>query len=256
MPPKFKAPEGVSDKGPLEEKEADLLRAAYATIAQQATEDNTKLLALEKSVTDGELLSPEAAIKVAIDAGTVFPKERYVGLQNKVQELTDSAVANKTKVDEAEQQLRAITTEKASLTDTIENLNNTIKEKDTSIAGVTAEAARSKLVINKFPHLASFEADGLLPTVEDPAALEAALAKFAERVGAIETQAKEKYGAGGTGKTPGGAGDLKPPGSAKASDLLLKEANDLMSKGQVTEYEIKYEEYQKALTAEVQPADA
>jgi hypothetical protein len=103
--------------------------------------------------------------------------------------------------------------------------------------------------MGKFPQLAAFEAEGLLPetgTEDDPAKMEEIFGKFAGKLTSIQQQAgksaKEEFASGGVGKAAGsGGGDADVKGASAAA--ALKAANDAVLKGDAKGYKENYDKY-------------
>jgi hypothetical protein len=105
------------------------------------------------------------------------------------------------------------------------------------------------VIFAKFPHLARFEADGLLP-IAAPEKLEEVLTLFSSKLEEIGINATKDFVKGGKGDTPPGGKDEEKTSNAQS---LLKLANEALASGDTATYNKNYDAYVSALQKATKP---
>jgi chromosome segregation ATPase len=160
------------------------------------------------------------------DKDIAAAEKRRIGLQQTYQTEQDAHKATKTALEQVNEQLKALTSEKGSLSEKFSKLETEFSEQGIEMETLKRQNSRAKLIFGKFPELASFEADGLLPEAEENK-LEEVFGKFREKLGAIKEQGKEEFGKGGTPTKPSPTAAAQPEGRAS----LLKQLAEATQKG-------------------------
>lgn len=187
-----------------------LYEAAQAELANKTTEWNTRLSGLNKTLT-----AEKDAHKVTKDQALAF--------QTQIQDLTGNIDALKSEKETLGTQKSAIETAKAELEATL---------------------ARKTLIMEKFPALASFEAQGLLPQVPAEQA-EEVFGKFHQNIQDLRKSQVADQNSGGVPPTPS-----KKEQTKSSSADLLREASKLALDGKATEYDAMMDKYWAAVDAE------
>lgn len=217
-------------------------------VQQQLREITEKYEKLQGQITNGKLVEPTAFLKARIDAGEVFPKERYAGLQQTLQQAQDKA----TKATEDLAKVQGEFAEQKALFSNLEEraktLETTVSEKEKELGTLRPKLKRTSVIMEKFPNLASFEAKSLLPPVEDESKLEEVFGAFAEQLAANGQKAKESFAAGGGSATPGSTTTTTPPAADSAKEHFSKAIAALDSGDRAT-YDAEYDAYLKASAA-------
>ena len=218
-------------------------------LQQRVTTLTAELTGLKQKVSDGLLVEPSIALQKAIEAGEVFPKERFVGLQNKVTSIQEE---HKSVLDELNGKLAAVQNKASTLeinfgtaSNELEALKAETTAKEKTIEDLTTKTSRTELILKEFPHLASFEAEGLLPQGVGEE-LQEKLGKFSTSLETLKGKAAEDFGKGGSPKEPAPKEDGKVP----ASETLKAEMFNAALRGDTPTYNEKYEAYLQAAEAE------
>ena len=212
--------------------------AVLEQVRQQAEEYKKKYETLQTQVTEGKLVDPASFVEAKIKAGELFPKERFVGLQQTYQATQQTLSELQGKVANYEKQ---VTTLEKDLT-----LKSTdADEKDVELETLRRSQVRAKLIFGKFPELAGFEADGLLPEAEE-GELEKIFTAFSSKLGSVEKEAAAKFGAGGTPPTP----PRVEKSVTQTAKTHLALANDALAKSDFTTYNLEYDKYLETLNTQ------
>jgi chromosome segregation ATPase len=212
--------------------------AALEQVRQQVEEYKNKYEALQSKVTDGKLVDPTAFLEKKVKDGEVFPKDRFVGLQQTFQTAQQTLTELQSKVTGYETKI-------SKLEETLGTKGTELGAKDVELGTLRRDQARAKLIFSKFPELASFEADGLLPQAEE-SEMEAIFTAFSSKLGAVKNDAAAAFAGGGTGPTPPKREEAK----AQTAKTHLGLANDALAKGDFTTYNQEYDKYLEALNAQ------
>lgn len=190
-----------------------------------------------------ELQTQLAELSAKIANGEYVPKQTYVGLQQTHEKQVlahkadkDALVAAQTKAQEMEAALRTLQTQ-------YEGDRNKLTATESEKATLQQNLERTKLIMAKFPHLASFEADGLLPQAP-VTELESILSIFSSKLGANAQAAKETHIAGAT-QPPAGPNQAEP-----TAKQLLDQANQFAREGKFVEYNKAMDGYLAAVNKE------
>ena len=208
-------------------------------LQQQLKETEKKYNVLQAKVTDGKLVDPEKLIESKVSAGELFPADRYKGLQTKFQET-------QTKLQELETNAEKWQGDLSKLEETVKTKETLLSEKEGKLTELEKSQKRAMLIFTKFPELASFEADGLLPVASDEK-LEETLAAFSGKISSLKETAGKEFAAGGASPSPKSAKDQMPPTGKQTANAYLKLANEAMGKGDFGEYNKQYDLYIDAL---------
>ena len=226
---------GASDKEPTVEQ-----------LQQQVAEkENTikELTAIKTKVEKGELVSPTEVLDKAVENGEYFKKDRYVGLQNKLQKEQEAKEKLQEDLGLLKNQVLELSTEKDGLSASVTEFETTVTGKDEQISKLEKDKKRASLIFAEFPELAAFEADGLLPDAEDETILTEKFTAFSKKLNLMEEAGAKKFAAGGGSITPG---KKTEPASGNA-DAFLKLANDAALSGNTQAYNENFEKYLAAL---------
>ena len=130
-----------------------------------------------------------------INSGEFFTKAVYTGLQRVHETEINAHKATKGELLATQSQLKSMTDQIASL----ETGSKSVLEEKTSLSAQLESAQRKlkrdQLVMGKFPNLAQWEADGLLPDLPEDK-LETALKAISEKLVATNMQARQTTIAG------------------------------------------------------------
>ena len=162
-------------------------------------EAKSELIALKASVADGSIY--EEYVNQKIEAGELYPKERFTGLSKKVTDLTTANQAANEKaalVDTYKAQLDTRNSEYSSLLELSTTNESAFKEATEKAAALENQVLRSKLIMSEFPDLSRLEADNALPAGND----EEELRKKFTSIQATIKQAADNIVAGTTVKKP------------------------------------------------------
>ena len=212
--------------------------AVLEQVRQQAEDYKRKYEVLQTQVTEGKLVDPAIFVEAKIKAGDLFPKERFVGLQQTYQSTQQTLSELQGKVSTFEKQVTTL--EKDLTTKSTEN-----DEKDVELETLRRGQTRAKLIFSKFPELAGFEADGLLPEAEETE-LETIFSAFSSKLGTVEKNAAAKFSAGGTPPTP----PRKEQSATQTAKTHLALANEALAKSDFTTYNLEYDKYLETLNAQ------
>jgi vacuolar-type H+-ATPase subunit I/STV1 len=173
--------------------------------------------------------------------------ERYIGLQQTLQKAKDEGKILSESLTSTQTELQALKLEKETLQGKVTETETLFSEKDMKIDELTRKTHRSDLIFKDYPELAPFEAEGLLPEVEDDAKLPEVFGKFKEKLGTLQAKAKTEHVAGGTPPPPDGK-PKNEPGSDNLK-ILLDEVNKAALSGKPKEYKEAYGKYMAAKEA-------
>lgn len=240
----FYAPDDTSGGGSGSEPTIEQLKQQVSALQKELDGYKTKVDA-------GDLVSPKDYLKKQIDAGEVFTKERFVGMQQKFQDEQNARKADKLTFDEQLTKLQTdydtLTATHQSLTSEAETLRAGTGQKDEEIAKLTKRTTRFDTIFKIAPQLGADEVDGLLPDGEGEE-FENKLKLIAERRNLLREEGAREFGSGGGGRQPAGNGAQT---EAKKSQVLSNKLTELAVKGDPdNEYDSVYGDYMKALDEE------
>lgn len=158
-------------------------------------------------------------------------RERYTGLNRKYQEdkttadkqaqkLNDDLTAAQTKMQELENTLNGKSTSETEAREQLNKISGEVTNLQKEIDSLTKGKERTDLIMEKFPDLVAFEAQGLIPDPKEGQELADVLESFQ---GAMLTAAGSKLKEifeGATPPAPGGEAD--PLASLSDDDLYVK----------------------------------
>lgn len=138
-----------------------------------------------------------------------------------------------------------------SLKAEIQNLTNAMGQKDGTLTTlhdriaelepVRIKAMRLDVILSDFPHLASFEKDGLLPAGDTPEALREALTKFSDRLAVLSKANEANFASGG--KPENVPAPEQKKSSADLAKELLNAAIQAQRSGNMSDYELNYTKF-------------
>lgn len=164
-------------------------------------------------------------------------QRRHGGLQTTFQSEQKARQELQRNFDLISGDLVSQTTQYNTLLSDKETLATTLKEKESVLNEITNDLKRKNLIMEKFPVLAPFEAQGLLPKAETDK-LEEVLSLFSQSLSMVEESARKNYMAGAVPPAP-------PPKSetSRTAEIVLKEAQSAAIQGDQPAYQKLYTEY-------------
>jgi len=198
---------------------------------QQAAVIQSQYDQLQVQIKEGKLVDPDVFLKKKIDAGDIYTKERFTGLQQTFQGVQDVLKG-------LEPELAQIKEKSSKLEETLTAKEAEEKKKDAELEELKRSKQRSQTIFKKFPLLAPFEAEGLLPEVTADK-LEEVLGAFQLKLEAVQKDASSRFIDGGSSSTPQRKDDKKDQ-SAKAH---LTTANEALRTGDMKTYNAEYDLY-------------
>ena len=172
-------------------------------------------------------------------------QERFAGLQRAFNAERDAKTA-------LQSQLNAVQAHTSELEKALEDSGKTtttlttdLQTEKERIAALDQKVKRQELIMSKFPHLASFEGEGLLPPapVEE---LEAVLNKFVGKLADEQTQKNLMYQQGAVPNPPAPQKGTEEGGDAP--NVLLQKAITAQIKGDRATYESLMKEYYRKVS--------
>ena len=168
-------------------------------------------------------------------------EKRRAGLQQTYQTEQDAHKTTKTELEQLKSGFATLTSEKDDLQTNFSKLETEKSEYEIELETLRRKEKRAGLIFKKYPELAPFEADGLLPEAEEEK-LDETFGLFLEKLGVVKEKGKEEFGKGGTGTPP----PAKIPES-EGPKALLQQAYASVSKGDLKGYNESYDKYLKAV---------
>ena len=167
----------------------------------------------QEDKTDYKTLYEQAQTKIE-ELSDVTKHKAYTQLQKDLQKKDELLVATKTQLEEMTKVFDPLKSEHEKLTTEHKTLKETLEELEVAKDELTAKTQRATVIMSKYPELATFEAEGLLPETgpdDDPAKLEEIFGKFAGKLNGVQKQAaegaKKDFLAGGVTKGAGSGGE-------------------------------------------------
>jgi len=223
---------------------------ALAQVQQQLTEIKEKYNGLQTQVEKGQLVKPEEFLKTKVEAGEIFPKERFTGLQQSFQAEQDAHLATKKSLVELQGSYTEQGTKLQTFETQVTTLTGQVQEKDTKVAELSKRNKRSNIIMEKYPALAGFEAAGLLPDAEEEK-LDEVFSAFNSKISALGAEGALAFASGGGKTTPASGTETKPPSTAAVTaEAHRKLSMEAFSQGDMPEYNKEYDLYLKALSIE------
>ena len=175
-----------------------------------------------------------------INSGEFFTKAVYTGLQQTHEKETLAHKATKGELLAAQTQLKSLTDQIATLETGSKSILEAKTSLDEQLDSAKRKLARNQLVMGKYPNLAQWEADGLLPDLPEDK-LEVALKAISEKLVVTNAQVKQTAVAGASALDSSANATTETTAAS-----LLKEANAAMLKGDQKGYNEKFDAYLKA----------
>jgi hypothetical protein len=217
---------------------ADITPAALEQLRQLADGYKSKYEELQTKVAEGKLVDPAAFLERKVKDGEYFPKDRFVGLQQTFQTTQTNLSELQGKTADYEKKI-------SKLEEDLGSKGTELDEKDVELETLRRGQKRASIIFTKFPELASFEAEGLLPEAEDDV-LETTFDAFAKKLGAVKDSAAAAFASGGTPPTP----PKKEEPKTQTAKTHLAAANEALVKGDFTKYNEFYDKYLDSLNAQ------
>jgi hypothetical protein len=202
----------------------------------------------QKDNTDYKGLYEQAQAKIA-ELSDVTKHKAYKTLQGDLQKKDELLVATRTQLEETTKVLDPLKAEHEKILKEHTTLKGTLAELEVTKDALTAKTQRASVIMGKFPNLAPFEAEGLLPETgpdDDPAKIEEIFGKFNAKISGIQQQAsdstKKDFLAGGVSKAAGAGGEQQNAKGATAA-AELQAANDAVLKGDMKTYKEHFDKY-------------
>ena len=190
-----------------------------------------------QSATEPDYKALYEATQAKLTLETAELQKRFGGLQTTFQKeqaahatVVADLAALKGQFEQTSKGFEAVNAEKETLT-------KTLTEKEQALAEKEQALARKSVIMEKFPHLAPFEAKGLLPNA-DPTKLEDVLKLFSDSLDMIGKKAQTEFAAGGVGSQP-----PKKEDGVRTAASALKDANTAALTGNQEAYTKFYGEY-------------
>lgn len=160
---------------------------------------------------------------------------RFTGMQGTYAREKAKWDSDNKRLGEVSTQLAALTQENETLKSITELTSGSASLYKAELENYKAQVERSKVLISKFPHLLSFEAEGLLPDGTGPE-FEAKLKTFSDRLQTLGVDTLKKQVAGSAPPPPGG-------GASKTKEEAWKQVQQYLREGKTSEYNAAYTEY-------------
>jgi hypothetical protein len=168
------------------------------------------------------------------------------------------------KIDTLESQNNQLTSNLASRASEVQNLQSSLEtvnsqitewqtkfeEVDGKVGNLNAQLERQNLIMGEFPHLAKFEADGLLPAADTPEAMRETFAKFSKALGDIKDGAVTQLLDGASPEPVGGENDGDGKSVSLTADQAYAKVVELSKGNDRQAYSVAYEEYLELLKQE------
>jgi hypothetical protein len=170
-----------------------------------------------------------------------YSKDRYDGLQQKLQKEVEAHGTTKLALGETQTTIAGLTRQVEESTTKFGEYDSKISENEIELESLRTKTRRATLIFKDFPELAPFEADGLLPetgSADNDDALRTLFGNFSGKIGALQKKAKDDFGAGG-GVTPPDA----ETNTLLSAEAHRKLANEAMMKGDRKTYDEHYDKY-------------
>jgi predicted RNase H-like nuclease (RuvC/YqgF family) len=143
----------------------------------------------------------------------------------------------KASIENLKAEIQNLTTALGQKDGTLTTLHDRIAE----LEPVRVKAMRLEVIMSDFPHLASFEKDGLLPAGETPEILRESLTKFSDRLAVLSKANEANFASGGKPE------NVPAPEQKKSSSDLAKEflnaAVQAQRNGNMSDYELNYTKF-------------
>jgi hypothetical protein len=175
-----------------------------------------------------------------INSGEFFTKAVYTGLQQTHEKEVGAHKAAKAELATAQAQIKELTDKIGTLETGSQSILEAKKSLEDQLTTTSRKLKRSQLVMSKFPHLAQWEAEGLLPDAPEDQ-LETVFKAIGDRLATTNTQARQQQVAGASALDSSASAVVEV-----SANVLLKEANDALVKGDQKTYNEKFEAYLKA----------
>lgn len=172
-------------------------------------------------------------------------QERFAGMQRAFNAERDAKVALQSQLNTTTSrvsELEKLLEEASKTTGTLTTDLQTEKERLSALEG---QVARNRLIMEKFPHLAGFEGEGLLPSAPIDQ-LEAVLTKFQEKLASEQNLKTLQYQQGGIPNPPTTPKQGTEQGDAPR--VLLDKAIQAQINGDLKSYESLMKEYYRKVS--------
>lgn len=185
-------------------------------------------------------------LQAKINAGEYIAKASYVTLQQKLETAVNDRKAVEAARDEALGKVATLEKNAEGIQSKIGQLETETGKSKEELQKAQQTIERHSLIFGKFPELAQFEADGLLPQVPMDQ-LETKLASFKEKWFSNQAAAKQEFSKGAKDEIPPRKAESGRTPEAIRQDMYLASRS-----GKVAEYNALQAELQTALKTKPQ----
>jgi len=191
-------------------------------------------------------------LQAQIAAGNYVTKDSYVALQRNLEAAVNERKAAQGDLGNAQAKIALLTDAETTLKNQIMTIESDKTKLASDLAQKGAVLERHNVIFKNYPHLSTFEADGLLPVPGEGQNLEDVLKAFSDKVLSLKGQSVEDYKKGDIGNPP----EKKDATLEKTPTALLAKAKALSVGGDQKAYDAAMDEYQaaKALEATKPPS--
>ena len=186
----------------------------------------------------------------AANAALAEKEAQYKGLQKTYNTLFESNKALRTEHEALtadsltlKNQVESLENDQGSFKSQFETLQGEYGKLESKLGELESKSARTDMIIRDYPELLPFEAQGLLPTVEDgdPEALKVKLDAFKETMGErVNKEIDEELDGAGPGNT--GGGNAPEPKRADILGKMMRIAGDPEKLGEYQELQGQLDE--------------
>ena len=185
-----------------------------------------------------------------IASGQYVTKDSYVTLQRNLETAVNEKKAAQGDLGTAQAKIVLLTETETNLKNQLTTFETDKQKLQNDLVIKDQKLERHNVIFKEFPHLATFEADKLLPTPDGDQKLEDVLKAFSDKLGIISTQKVEDYKKGDIGNPP----EKKDTGITKTSATVFAEAKALSVTGDQKAYDAKMDEYHQLKAQETKTA--
>jgi len=190
-----------------------------------------------------DLLKQIGALQAKYDADLTAAEKRRVNLQKTYETEKGAHATTQSELLTVKTNLDLLSGEKKTLTEQFSNLEKEKEGVELEKETLSRKVKRANLIFDKYQGLATFEAAGLIPEVEEEK-LDETFKAFSEKLASATDASKINFMSGSTPPPPDGKNNL--PDSL---EVLKKRLNDAALKGDRKVYDVTYAEILRLETA-------
>lgn len=184
-----------------------------------------------------------------IASGQYVKKDSYVTLQRNLETAVNEKKSAVQERDNAQAKIALLTDDTEKLQKSLTDERTAKQQVEADNQAKSAKLERHNIIFRDYPHLAGFEADGLIPDPKGEQKLDEVLKTFSDRVTSLSEKAVGDFKKTSIPPVPPKDGETpKGPAAIKAEALALQ------AKGDYKGYDLKMDEYHKAKNQEATPA--